>query len=88
MRLDAYMRENRLTQAALGALLSPPVSQSLVSQWFRGVTRITLEQAVQIQKLTSGLVTPEECALVHAPTSSDTAAHTKTSAAEAAQEAA
>jgi len=65
MRLDAYMREHKLTQAALGAMLTPPVSQSQVSQWFRGRTSITLEQALQIQTITRGQVTPADCARVH-----------------------
>ncbi|VWB88808.1 hypothetical protein BLA13014_04112 [Burkholderia aenigmatica] len=67
MRLDAYMREHKLTQAALGAMLTPPVSQSQVSQWFRGRTSITLEQALQIQSVTNGEVTPADCAGVHLP---------------------
>lgn len=65
MRLDAYMRGHKLTQAALGAMLKPPISQSQVSQWFRGRTSITLEQALQIQSITNGLVTPAECVNVH-----------------------
>ncbi|KVN25607.1 hypothetical protein WJ63_15875 [Burkholderia pyrrocinia] len=67
MRLDAYMREHKLTQAALGGMLNPPISQSQVSQWFRGRTSITLEQALQIQSITNGLVTPAECVNVHLP---------------------
>jgi DNA-binding transcriptional regulator YdaS (Cro superfamily) len=66
MRLDEYMREHKLTQAALGALLSPPISQAQVSQWFRGLTRVTLDQALQIERITGGLVTPSDCAALHA----------------------
>ncbi|TDV06038.1 helix-turn-helix domain-containing protein [Paraburkholderia caballeronis] len=72
MRLDEYMREHRLTQAALGARLVPPVTQSQVSQWFRGITRITLEQALQIQVLSGGLVTPADCADVRRTDSEST----------------
>lgn len=73
MRLDTYMREHKLTQTALGAMLNPPVSQSQVSQWFRGRTSITLEQALQIQEITKGEVTPADCADVHLPEASDSA---------------
>jgi DNA-binding transcriptional regulator YdaS (Cro superfamily) len=65
MRLDEYMREHKLTQAALGALLCPPISQAQVSQWFRGITRVTLDQALQIEKLTDGAVSPSDCAALH-----------------------
>ena len=62
MRLDEYLKEKRLSQAAFGALLMPPVTQSLVSQWIRGSARVMLEQAVQIETLTQGQVTPRELA--------------------------
>ncbi|MBJ9895251.1 MULTISPECIES: helix-turn-helix domain-containing protein [Burkholderia cepacia complex] len=74
MRLDAYMREHKLTQGALGAMLNPPVSQSQVSQWFRGRTSITLDQALQIQTLSGGLVTPADCARVAEPEPAQVAA--------------
>ncbi|EKS9800301.1 MULTISPECIES: helix-turn-helix domain-containing protein [Burkholderia] len=74
MRLDAYMREHKLTQGALGAMLNPPVSQSQVSQWFRGRTSITLDQALQIQTITNGLVTPADCARVNEPEPAQVAA--------------
>ncbi|WP_336817261.1 helix-turn-helix transcriptional regulator [Burkholderia gladioli] len=74
MRLDAYMREQKLTQAALGSMLNPPVSQSQVSQWFRGRTSITLDQALQIQLITKGEVTPADCAMVGLPDESTTPA--------------
>ncbi|HDR9834686.1 helix-turn-helix domain-containing protein [Burkholderia multivorans] len=74
MRLDAYMREHKLTQGALGAMLNPPVSQSQVSQWFRGRTSITLDQALQIQAITNGLVTPADCARVSEPEPTQVAA--------------
>jgi DNA-binding transcriptional regulator YdaS (Cro superfamily) len=62
MRIDQYLEEQGLTQAALASLLDPPVTQSLVSQWIRGRTRITLEQALGIERLTSGKVSPQDCA--------------------------
>jgi DNA-binding transcriptional regulator YdaS (Cro superfamily) len=65
MRLDDYLREHKLTQAQLGAKLNPPVSQAQVSQWVRGITRVTLEQALQIDGVTGGLVSPAECAALY-----------------------
>lgn len=62
MRLDDFLRERELTQAQLGSQLNPPVSQAQVSQWVRGLTRVTLEQALQIEEVTSGAVSPRECA--------------------------
>ncbi|WP_186031889.1 helix-turn-helix domain-containing protein [Burkholderia gladioli] len=71
MRLDEFMRLRKLTQAALGSMLNPPVSQSQVSQWFRGRTGITLDQALQIQVLSDGEVTPADCAMVGSTDSSE-----------------
>ncbi|KAE8757338.1 helix-turn-helix domain-containing protein [Paraburkholderia madseniana] len=65
MRLDDYLKEKKLSQAALGALLDPPVTQSLVSQWIRGTARVMLEQAVQIEMLTAGAVRPADLADMH-----------------------
>lgn len=62
MRLDEYMREHRLNQAALGAQLNPPVTQGAVSQWMRGEVRVRLDYALQIEELSSGAVTPKDCA--------------------------
>lgn len=62
MRIDDYLRQNGLTQSAFAAKFDPPVSQGLVSQWLKGKTRITLDQALQISRLTGGQVTPEDCA--------------------------
>lgn len=62
MRIDAYLKEKGMTQAAFGATLVPAASQSLVSQWIRGSTRITLQQALDIEAKTSGAVTPHDCA--------------------------
>lgn len=60
MHLKTYLAESKLSQAAFGALLVPAVTQSLVSQWLRGEARVTLSQAVQIEKITEGQVTPAE----------------------------
>jgi DNA-binding transcriptional regulator YdaS (Cro superfamily) len=65
MRLDDYLKEKKLSQAAFGALLDPPVTQSLVSQWIRGAARVMLEQAVQIEMLTEGAVKPLDLAEMH-----------------------
>lgn len=62
MRLDDYLRMKGLTQSAFASKFDPPVSQGLVSQWLKGRTRITLDQAIQINRLTDGLVGPEDCA--------------------------
>jgi DNA-binding transcriptional regulator YdaS (Cro superfamily) len=62
MRLDEYMREQKLGQASLGAKLNPPVTQGAISQWMRGEVRVRLDYALQIEALTGGRVTPKECA--------------------------
>lgn len=74
MRLDAYLKERGMTQAAFGATLTPSASQSLVSQWIRGSTRITLAQALDIEAKTSGAVTPHDCASHYAGSSDQVAA--------------
>lgn len=67
MRLDEYLTAKKMSQGAFGALLTPPVSQTLVSQWNRGVTRVMLDQAIQIETLTEGQVTPRELADMYKP---------------------
>ncbi|MCW3678239.1 helix-turn-helix domain-containing protein [Burkholderia cenocepacia] len=67
MRLDDYLKEKKLSQAAFAALLTPPVTQSLVSQWIRGTVRVTLDQALQVQKLTAGAVAPQDVADMYRP---------------------
>lgn len=62
MRLDDFLQEQKITQAQFGAKLNPPVSQAQVSQWIRGVTRVTLEQALQIDQVTDGAVSPADSA--------------------------
>lgn len=58
MNLKTYLRKTRTTQQAFADALG--VSQGLVSQWIKGVTRITGEQAVEIEDKTGGQVTREE----------------------------
>jgi transcriptional regulator with XRE-family HTH domain len=61
MTLTEYRKKKKLSQAAFGALLEPPASQALVSQWECGDTRVTLDYAVQIKGITKGAVKPEDC---------------------------
>jgi len=65
MYLRDYLRENQLTQVRFAEKFSPPVTQSVVSDWIRGKSRITLAHALQIQKITGGQVTPEDCAALY-----------------------
>lgn len=57
-----YVAEKNLSQQDFAACFDPPVSQGLVSQWFRGVTRMTLQQAIQASRFSEGAITVEECA--------------------------
>jgi DNA-binding transcriptional regulator YdaS (Cro superfamily) len=61
MHLTEYRKKKKQTQAEFGALLSPPASQGLISQWERGETRITLNYAVQIDRVTKRQVSCEDC---------------------------
>jgi len=62
MHLDEYLKEASQSQNEFGGQLQPPASQGLVSQWVRGITRITLDYALQIDRATAGRVTPQDCA--------------------------
>lgn len=62
MHLDEFLEEEQKSQRGFGAELDPPVSQSLMSQWVRGETRITLAYALEIERKTKGKVTPQDCA--------------------------
>jgi len=62
MHLDKFLEEEGKSQIAFGAELTPPASQSLVSQWVRGETRITLAHALDIERKSRGKVTPQDCA--------------------------
>jgi DNA-binding transcriptional regulator YdaS (Cro superfamily) len=59
MHLADFLKERRLSQDEFAQKLG--VSQGLVSQWVRGVTRITLKQSLQIKRITRNKVTPEDC---------------------------
>lgn len=61
MKLNEYIAAKGLSQAEFGALLTPPASQGLVSQWVSGTTRITLERAIQIEDLSDHEVTVRDC---------------------------
>lgn len=70
MHLDQYLKETGQSQDEFGKRLRKPVSQGLVSQWLRGVTRITLEQALDIKRITKNKVSPQDCAdMFHGATS-------------------
>lgn len=62
MNLTEYLNRHGISQAEFGALYSPPASQSLVSQWCKGVTRMTLQRALETVRLTAGEVSAEDCA--------------------------
>jgi len=62
MQLEEHLKETKQSQGDFGKRLTPPASQGLVSQWVRGVTRITLDYALQIERETAGAVTPQDCA--------------------------
>jgi DNA-binding transcriptional regulator YdaS (Cro superfamily) len=62
MHLHTYLKEIGLSQAEFGESLDPPASQGLVSQWIRGVTRVTLYYALQIDAKTGGKVSPQDSA--------------------------
>lgn len=65
MHLEEHLKETGQTQGDFGKRLNPPASQGLVSQWVRGVTRVTLEYALQIDELTDGAVSPKDCAAMY-----------------------
>lgn len=62
MHLDEYLKAKSQSQTDFGSELIPPASQGLVSQWVRGITRVTLDYALQIDRVTGGQVTPQDCA--------------------------
>lgn len=57
-----YLIKHRITMVAFGKLLDPPVSAGKVNHWLRGTRRVSLEEALQIEVLTDGVVTPRELA--------------------------
>ncbi len=62
MRLDDYLKEAKLSQEAFSLKFQPRVTQGLVSQWIRGKTRISLDQAIHIRTITNGAVSVDDCA--------------------------
>lgn len=60
MHLADFLKERRLSQDEFAQRIG--VSQGLVSQWVRGVTRVTLEHSLHIKKVTRNKVTPQDCA--------------------------
>lgn len=62
MHLQEHLKHAGISQHEFGQGLTPPASQALVSQWLRGVTRITLDYALQIERKSNGQVTPQDCA--------------------------
>lgn len=67
MLLADHLKEVEVSQGDFGATLNPPASQALVSQWIRGVTRVTLDYALQIERVTEGKVTPQDCLEMYKP---------------------
>ena len=55
MDLKTYLETAKKTQAEFAEDLD--VTQGLVSQWLRGVTRITAERCRDIERVTNGRVT-------------------------------
>ena len=62
MHLHDFLKESSKSQSDFGAELTPPASQALISQWVRGITRVTLSYALQIERKSCGKVTPQDCA--------------------------
>jgi DNA-binding transcriptional regulator YdaS (Cro superfamily) len=62
MHLEDHLKDSGQSQAAFGGRLTPPASQGLVSQWVRGMTRVTLDYALQIEQESNGAVSPQDCA--------------------------
>lgn len=60
MQLRDYLKQRQTSMLAFGQLLSPPVSASKVNHWLRRTRRVSLEEALQIEALTSGQVTPRD----------------------------
>lgn len=69
MHLELFRKKTNQTQSAFGSTLVPVASQALVSQWERGETRVTLSYALQINRLTAGQVSAQDCADMYKETS-------------------
>lgn len=62
MQLRDYLKQRQITMVAFGQLLTPKVSAGKVNHWLRRTRRVSLEEALQIELLTNGEVTPRELA--------------------------
>lgn len=60
MRLRDYLQQHKITQAAFGQRMRPPVSQGKVNHWINGTRRVSLAEALQIATLTAGEVAPPD----------------------------
>lgn len=60
MRLNEYLTKHGVTQAQFGLLMNPPRIQTHVSAWITGRLRVSLADAVQIERLTNGEVSVED----------------------------
>lgn len=69
MNLRDYLTQNGITQEAFGRLLNPPVSQGKVNHWLHGARRVSLIEALQIERLTQGQVTLQDLAQLGQPKS-------------------
>ena len=60
MKLEQYIKQTGTSQREIAEQLASRgvrASQGLVSQWINGVTRITLQAAVELEQITRGAVT-------------------------------
>ena len=64
MQLRDYLKKHQITMVAFGQLMKPPVSAGKVNHWLRRSRRVSLEEALQIEVLTEGDVTPRELAWI------------------------
>lgn len=62
MQLKTYLSQHSLTQAAFAQCMVPPVSQGKVNHWLRGTRRVSLKEAMQIERVTGGAVTVRDLA--------------------------
>ena len=68
MKLAEYIEKQGLSQREFGRLFKPALSQGLIWQWLAwlenpaapGMARITAERAIEVEKITGGLVKREE----------------------------
>jgi DNA-binding transcriptional regulator YdaS (Cro superfamily) len=60
MKLRDYLTKHGLTQIQFGQMMTPPVSQARVSHWLNGRLRVSLTDAVAIERLTQKQVSVED----------------------------